>query len=233
MKSNLFSSFDPKAKSNDKFIGDMKRLMETNETQRNLILQAFPELYREESVSKREPLINDLVQKTGLNRLDIGSAHAIIEFMVKQLDNETVNVAADSPESWVEDLLSLGILEPDLAPAFTDFMRSIKQRAEKDLLSIRKERVYGAGILPSLTGVGTTVELRGIFDKEYHLGTPITEYTPQMRSVVPVISISISVNRGHPTDFMFQATQNDVDALISALEAAKKEVTTLCKSCGY
>lgn len=232
MKSNLFSSFDPKDKSNDKFIDDMKRLMETNETQRNLILQAFPELYQEESVSKREPLINDLAQKTGLNRLAIGSAYAIIDFMVDQLDNERVNVAADSPESWTDDLLSLGILEPDLAPAFTDFMRAIKQRAGKDLLSIRKERVYGAGILPRLVGMGTTVELRGIFDKEYHLGIPIAEYAPQMRSVTPIISILISVNRGYPRDFMFQATQNDVDALIGALEAAKKEVMTLCKSYG-
>lgn len=232
MKSNLFSSFDPKNKDNDKFIDDLKRLMGANETQRNLIVQAFPELYREESVSKREPLMNNLAQKTGLDRLDIGSAYAFIEFMLNQLDNDRVDVAADSPESWTDDLLSLGILEPDLAPAFTDFTRAIKQQAEKDLLSIKKERVYEAGILPSLAGVGTTVELRGIFDKEYHLGTPIAEYAPQVRTVTPIVSILIHVTRGSPRDFMFQATLNDVDALIGTLEAAKKEVMTLCESCG-
>lgn len=233
MKSNLFSSFNPKDKDNDAFIDDVKRLMETNEAQRNLLLQVFPQLYREESLPKREPLIKNLIQKTGLNRLAISSAYALISFMVSQLDNEKINAAADSPESWTDDLISLGILEPGLAPTFTDFMRALKQQAEKELLAIRKERVYGAGILPSLAGVGTTVELRGIFDKDYDPGTPVAEYAPQMRGVTPIISIAIFVSRGYPLEFMFQATPHDVDILIGALEAAKKEVMTLYKSCGY
>lgn len=232
MKSNLFSSFDPRDPANDKFASDLKRLLQTDQTQRDLLLQAFPELYREESAIRREPHLSDLAEKTGLDRLTIRSATAFLAFMVDQLYDERINAAADSPESWTEDLVSLGVIESDLAPTFTGFMRAVKRLTEQELLSIKRERLAGAGVLPALIGIGTTVELRGIFEGGHTFRTPVAEYTPRLKGITSIVSVAISLDMGSPSQFGFQATPNDLDLLIGALESAKKEVTTLRESCG-
>ena len=113
---------------------------------------------------------------------------------------------------------------------FTDFMRVMKQRIESDILPVKTKQMYEEGVLPSLRSVGTTVELRGVFDKVYRSGTPLENYSPELKSITPVISIIISVTRGDPKEFMFQATPREIDSLIDHFEAAKKRAEILQQS---
>jgi hypothetical protein len=92
---------------------------------------------------------------------------------------------------------------------------------------LARERAAESGVLPAFTGVSTTVELRGVFKKPYKLGSKIEDYTPELLSYRPIVSVAISVDGGVTKTFTFQATPDELKYIIAELQAAQKASTVL------
>ncbi len=194
------------------------------------VLQEFPAILNEQIDNQKELLITSLIEKSGLTRLQTGSFLSLFRFFVSQFQEENLKIAEDSSESWTADLTALGIMEERWASEFTSYMSAVTSKIKSDVLDTRDVQTYQAGVLPSLKSLGTTVELRGIFDQTYRIGSPLEEYSPKLKSVTPIISVRISVDKGDIRDFYFQATPREIDILINSLIAAKTGAGILAQS---
>jgi len=225
MKSKLFSRFDLQDKDNEQFVKDLHQLLGLSEEQREFVLSAMPSLSRAIVKAAEKKVLDDLESQTHLKLVDIGHAVDIIRFFTrKMLDDVTED---DTPEAWAADLQSLKVLDAKQAEVFSKFLTRLKSDFLPELATIRKGLMYGAGILPSIKGGGTTVELRGVFDKTFSWGTSVEEYAPELRDLVAVVSVHLIFDQGLPDEIWFQATQDEIDLLISELQAARKQADML------
>jgi hypothetical protein len=231
MISNLFSSFDPSHKDNSDFVLDLNSLMETSPIQRDAILESLPLLVTAKTDKAIESITNDLIDKTGLNRINIKRITAFLAFFVSQLEDDKTNVKTDTADSWFLDLVSLQILKKEQSTNFISFMESTKKTIIDIILPQLKVDVYESGVIPHWTGIGTSVELRGVFDTEFRLGDVLSNFSPKLTSLSPIMSVVLTVNRGDPDRFFFQITLQQMNLLINSLEAVRKQAIILQESC--
>lgn len=231
MKSNLFSSFDPTGKENLKFIGDLHKVLQLNREIQDSFFKALPELIQATNTSMRKKIARQLNKKTGLDRIEIQRTYNLCAFFIGNLDDEELNIQDDTAESWAEDLVSYNVLNENEIKDFTYFASKLRSIYDTKISIISREKSFQVGVVPTLMGFATTVELRGVFKNVYSPNIPVSEYSPALYSVTPIISVSISVNKGESTNFVFQGTPTEIDTMICGLQVAVKEAEILQKSC--
>ena len=156
------------------------------------------------------------------NSQKIYSFHRLINFFFKKfLDESTKEENIDFIIKDISKELNLNEKELSL---INELLILIKGEAEKHGQKKQKER-YKTGVLPYLKGVGTTVELRGVFNREIKIEEDIELYKKDIQidketPIIPIISVSLSVDSGTPDKFYFQASQEAVEKLIKNLKAA-------------
>ncbi|WP_461210288.1 hypothetical protein [Desulfocurvus sp. DL9XJH121] len=225
MKSKLFGEFDPSSETNKQFISDLKTIFDLDQRQRHAIANALPGLVSIRTEKEMEKRIEDIQSETGTTRLLIGHIFDIAGFFLRQMLDDRLK---DEPHTdWSSDLIELGLLEQDQEAIFLAFLQELKERSVPELSQAKKERTYEAGVLPVLRSCGTTVELRAVFDKPYRWGTPLDKYNPILETVIPVISVRITLDSGETSDIGFQITPEVADLLINQLGAAKLDADLL------
>jgi len=100
----------------------------------------------------------------------------------------------------------------------------LKKKAPQHESEKRKMR-YERGVFPYLKGFNTTVELRGIFNKELGIGESFNSYIEQAKideenPVVSIISVSISLDSEQANKFSFQASPEHLKLLVEELKSA-------------
>lgn len=131
----------------------------------------------------------------------------------------------DTPEELASDLRQLGVgsdpNKPD--PKITKLIELIKQESPW-FKEFRLKNTYKKGLFPCIESTGSTVELRGVFNREMRKGEKIEGYSKDVgfdsEKLVPVISISITLDSGDPNRFVFQGSPDDIESLIERLKAA-------------
>lgn len=219
MKSKLFGQFDPKDEDNKQFLSDLKVACELSTDQRHAITDTLPHLLSLIKAKEKEEATDALQKQTGASQLLIGHVSDFAGFFLRQMLDDRLK---DEPFTvWSSDLIELGVLNRDQESAFLALLQDLKERTLPTLSKVKKQRVYGSGVLPSLKSCGTTVELRGVFDKPYRWGTSLAEYKPVLEDVVPVISVHITLDSGAISEIGFQMTPDEADLLISEFSAAR------------
>jgi hypothetical protein len=137
------------------------------------------------------------------------------------------DVGSDTPDAWVADLIDLGMISTEQAPAVSTLFKAVFDARVSGLFEMEQRRNREIGVLPYLKSVGTTVELRGVFDRSFRLGDDLGSYAPQLLSVTPIVSVSIGLDSGTPEGINFQASPDDLQFLIEVLKAAQHECRIL------
>jgi hypothetical protein len=231
MKSFFFSAFDVHSEANKEFLNHLKILMSATKEQREIVLKSVPDIQRAKIRSDRDKIVKNISQKTGLTITSIADIVNFISFFLRQIEDQGLEVRRDIPESWGDDLVYLGILDSELKEDFVDFMKALKNISDTEYIPLLRQRRAEIGVLPSLSSTSTTVELRGVFDTSYISGSPIEDYLPKAMSVVPVISVAISVDIGEPSRFVFQATPEELNLFIDDLRSTIKQADALRRAC--
>lgn len=128
----------------------------------------------------------------------------------------------DNPGVLLEDLsIELKVDKSELA-TIKVLLETIKNKSTyyEKIKNKEKSRV---GVLPYLRGFDTTVDLRGIFNKELGLGDDLDLYFKEVKvegKPCPIISVAISLDSGTPDKFYFQASPESINHLINELKAA-------------
>lgn len=148
-------------------------------------------------------------------------SHRAINFFFEKFYDEKTK--EDTLEEIFSDLIVLGFKEENLQ-SIKKLLTLIKQNSEW-YEQYRLKKSFSAGLFPYLKGIGTTVELRGIFNRGIYIGEKIDSYIKDVKinkdnPLVPIISISITLDSGTPDRFCFQASPEKVEWLIEELKSA-------------
>jgi hypothetical protein len=225
MRSHLFSSFEVKSEANTQFAKDAQLAMSLPTDIRNSLLHGFATVIEQRDRAVADRILDELAKETRLTVPSIQHVFALITFLLRQLDDKAVQ--QDTPAQWAADLAELEIIRPEQASAFETWSATIKNQLSPRLHPQARARVTERGLLPFLSSVGATVEMRGVFSSTYQWGDAVENYEPTLESVVPVVSIRLGFDSGFPDAVCFQASMPVIDRLISSLYAARREAEVL------
>ena len=225
MESKLFSRFDPKQKENEPFAKDLRQLLDLSTKQRCDVMSGMVLLAREKTERGKKTIYNEVSAKSGLMPLILLDSVGVVRFFVRAFLQE--DTESDTPEAWASDLQTLELVDASQVAVFIEFFEGLRDQVLPELKQLAQERAYGAGVLPALQGSGTTVELRGVFEKPFSWGTALDDYEPELLDVIPVVSVHLSFDSGMPDEIWFQATPDEIELLIGEFRAALKAVEVL------
>jgi len=158
------------------------------------------------------------------------SAFRMGSFLFRAMTNKSTK--DDSASDLVRDIQTLGV-EKEYLSALKAFVQIVeKNRAWYE--SQQRQESFQKGLFPSLKGVGTTVDLRAVFNDEIGFGESVESYTTRVKldketPLMPIVSVALTLDSGHPDRFCFQASPKYISWLIEELRAALHKVTMLEK----
>ena len=225
MESKLFDEFDPLDESNKQFRQHLVRLLELSEDDQRLCVEALADFAIADTRQANMHVVKSIQAHSKLSAVEILQALNLLYFFLKTMLKEATR--SDLPEQWRTDLVNIGVLqEPHDAMFHTLTQRLRAQVLPRVERTLRRERA-SSGVLPTLKGVGVTVELRAVRENRYHWDTDIQYYRPKIIDIVGIASISIGVDEGTPEDFYFQVDERSLQRLIDSLIAAKRDLEAL------
>jgi len=150
-----------------------------------------------------------------------------VRFFLRVFANE--HTREESPSDLAHDLAELGCAPSDgdreVIEAFLQRIKSRHSLFEERMLR-KRTRI---GVLPTLAGIGTTVELRGVFKRELRFGETAEALKDETKAadVQPVISVTITVDSGSPERFSFQSDPEAIAYLVEKLRFALFQCNSL------
>ncbi len=222
-QSRTFRFGFPKGEHFNSFREDINNLSETLDLSKlKDSTKYIPEIVFSDD-EERDDIYNQIID-LGLitDSSKIYSFHRLVNFFFKKFSNESTK--KDSSDIVIKDISkALNINEKELS-LINELLILIKDEVEKHEKRKRKER-YKRGVSPYLKGIGTTVELRGIFNREIEIEEDFESYEKDIQidketPIIPIISVSLSVDSGTPSEFHFQASQENIENLIKELRTA-------------
>lgn len=227
MKSRLISAVFDDRESNDarafkRHVGEMIGLKEQD---REACLEALPSIRLGTTRSERKRQSDSLAAALGITHHKVEHTLVVMLFFVDALLSR--DVPDSDPPLWVDDLEELGCVDRAARPVLETVLARIRSVVVPQIQAEVRRRRAAGGVLPCLTGCGVTIEIRAVREDFYRWGTPIEDYEPHILDTVPVASIHIGMDEGMPSDFYFQADEDDLDQLINMLHAAKKDMRAL------
>jgi hypothetical protein len=223
VKTRLFYAIAAEQSFAQQFISDLRILLRGGSKLRKVCLGAASELEAAMTRTQERKLAEEIASKHGFGIVQVVSVLQAIRFLIEQLakdvysQDRSLDMAADLEECGrpfkvmfkAKDRRifqeTIGIIREGLLPAY-------KER--------ERRRAAAAGVLPSLKSFGTTAELRAVVGTPFRVGMSADKYEPDVKGVVAVVSVNIGVDSGSPDEFSFQASPEEIQALIEELRSA-------------
>lgn len=226
MKSQLLQSFvrDVGPERAQVFAQQLREAMNLSKSELDACLRGLPQLRLVQTSAQQEKLLDELSQGDASSRPRIALSLSVLAVFFEALLHEELPAA--EPEFWSEDLVELGWLDQKSRDVFDAIIARLRG-AVAAVRPLLQRRSAARGILPSFTKFAVTVEVRAVQPAAFETGMPLEDYRPVTLDVVPVYSVQVGVDAGHPKDFYFQMGEDEIDQLIDALRAAKKDLASL------
>lgn len=226
MKSLFFRSFDPNREGNKTFVGDLRSLMALPPERRSQLASAEIEkrlLLTEEEKRQYEDRLFKLFDAA--QEIDARAGAAVLSNYCDWLSRHP-DWIEDSPEAQADDLVDLGLIDASQSRGYAEIARDLLTLAKDKLLPALLRKRTERGVLPSLSSLGVTVEMRALVDPLYKWPEVPTDYSPKIRDLVPVVSLSLGAT-GREAKFFVQLSEGELSYLLSNLEAARKDLAAL------
>jgi len=230
MKSQLFSRFNVNGPANTDIKNDLAVLSSLTAKQAKAILKELPALNTVETEDEQTEIEQKLAKALDMTIVSLESINSLTGFFLRMARDK--DTRADKVDDWVADLMELKLIQPSQAKRVAAFIDALKQQVEPATRGFVDQRRAAAKVFPTLTGSGTSVDVRGVLREEYLSGTPLEKYTPSIIDAVPIISVRITVDTRENSEFAFQASPSTLDRLIKDLQAAQKDSIALQQHLG-
>jgi hypothetical protein len=215
MRTSIFTSFTQLPKE---FREDFNTLWNLPAAQRTALIPYVSEISKIELSKEREELMNKAVSEIGGDIPDLLRVLKLLHFISSEW-----NPFWDTPENFLKDIGELKLIPSEKAQESKSFLLEFLSEIKKDNLR-RLRKIYANSLLPSLESIKTLIDFRAVFENPFHLGDKIKDYEPRCIGFVPVILVRISRDSGNPKNFEFQCEQNDLQLIISQLQATLKDL---------
>lgn len=170
--------------------------------------------------SSADAIANKTARELGVEVEHVSNALAFLDFFSrpKLLQIEPQEAARELRESFIgTDIKQLPDLESVVDASFTA-LRQIGSQLP-NAIGRGTARI---GVIPSLEGIATTVEVRGAFAADFGQADE-----GRFAGFVGIASIRVDLDSGMPDSFSFQVTREDLDELIRNLEVVKSQLEQL------
>lgn len=230
MKSKLFRRFDLKNPKNKAFHVSIAEALKLTHEQTVKLVNVLPQIVQAQTPAEQFPVLKKFENDTAIPPVVLQRIVNFASFIIRALSND--DLENEDPELWADDLISSGILAPQLKNELLSFITLLKTECLEKIQSTELRQHAESGSLPVFATASTTVEIRGVLKKQYAWGCSIDDFEPEIDSLVPVISIAIGVDSGLVQQFTFQTTPQNLQYLIDELRAAQKSADKLLKFAG-
>lgn len=130
----------------------------------------------------------------------------------------------DKAEDIANDLNNLGLIPKDRVPGFAAFFQGLKDSYEKWFREVFLKEQAASGVMPFLSGMGSTVDFRAVFDDSFGVESKLETYDPTCVGVVAVGIVNLRFDQGHVAEASFQVDERALNLLIQHLQALQKEI---------
>jgi hypothetical protein len=221
----LFSSFDPNARGNEDFIIDLRRLLSlwADDAKRSVFRAQCPAAFLTRTNREQELLLEGLSREVNEPFKTVKSAFDCASFFVRRLARG--DGVTDEPGSLAHDLERLRLVDDSQVATVTDLFRWLKNDFVVGVEGELRRRSAAAGLVPSLKGIATEVELRAIQKDAYESTQSVDNYKPTILGVVPVATVEIRTTDQDP--YIFQAEKAELQIILSYIKAALKDLDAL------
>jgi hypothetical protein len=195
------------------------------------ILDLIKRLLESKTTDERTSIINEMVASGAVpSHQAAASGFRLGNFFFRTFSNKQTK--DDKVDELIQDIEVLGVEKQHLA-GIKMFVQAILQQREW-YESYKRQEDFRKGLFPSLIGVGTTVDLRGVFNDEIRFDESIDSYASRVKldkdiPIMPIVSVSLTLDSGYPDRFCFQASPKYIGWLIEELKAALHKATMLEK----
>jgi len=228
VKSRLFSTFDPKAERNKAFLTDINQLIALSAEQRRSAVHATFAAKETKNTKEKDLVIDRAAEALAVDIKDVASAISVITFLLQQIVDP--KLAADSPDKWTDDLVSLGIVSADKRKELELFLIYLWEEGKTRFSKAEKRESFQTGVLQKFLGIGHTVDLRAVIENQYRFGDDVSVYSPSITEVVPIISVDLILAHGpQERRIGFQITPEELRQMRDKLSAMLVECERLEK----
>ncbi len=223
IKSRMFKFGFPEGDQLDAFKNDIFILKEFDASYVERVINHIKKIIKADTKKETYSLYDEIVEsKLVESHSIIYSFHRIAKYFFEKLSEE--DSKKDKPEIIVEDIANKLNLEENQLSTIEILLITIKKEVEWYKLEELKEE-FEIGLFPNLKGIGTTVELRGVFSREIKFKEKIENYSKEVEineesPIIPTISVALTLDSGSPKRFCFQVSPENTEWLIEELKAA-------------
>ncbi len=165
----------------------------------------------------------EFVSESGLAWDEAARALRVVLFFLKQMRPN------DSAADIIDDIRELDVVEePEaLKPLFESLVAYYNDEFNRP---IQARRAFAATV-PYLRSTAYSVELRGVFEREYEddIESP-DKYKPNLTGLLPVAVVRLKTNPDQ--SFVFQVRPGTLKTLINELTALERKLNTLVEDYG-
>jgi hypothetical protein len=225
MNSKLFSAVDLSNNKEDvEFNRDIVNLAEVTEDALDVIYKYFPEMTFATTNKHIDALSEKVADATGLPLIRVSSIYQCLIFFYRRIRGG--KYMGDTTEAWARDIAQFGIIDQNQEKLLSRNLKPLLDISE-ELESEALRRDFANGVFPTLSGFGSTTELRSVQKDRYDTTIDVNNYRPDIKDTLPVASIRLKFKNTSKQDVYFQADKSDVDFLIAHLRALLKDMSAL------
>jgi hypothetical protein len=225
MKSNLFSRYDLTDEDNKSFVEDIDKTLSIGREGLKHLIERYPNILSKTLKHERVKECENLSKELHVDFSAVWTAINVLGFFTSRLIEEEYK--DDSAEQLTEDVFSLNLINEEKKDTFLEVIEILKEDLGNTLIKASAERISKLGVLPSFSGINTSVELRSIIERNIRFDESVDEYSPNLIGYIPIISISISSDDENNSNYYFQATIEETIIIIKNLQAALKISETM------
>lgn len=215
MATSIFTLFADLSKE---FPNDFALLWNLTKEQRNLLLKYLSEISKVEVSDKAEELMAKAVLEVGGNSPDVLRALKSLLF----ISNEW-NPIKDKGEDFIKDFAALKLIPIEKEKEALEFLTILFDEIQRDNQR-RLNKRYANSLIPSFTGITSLIDFRTVFEQPYQYGDDLDKYSPKCLGFIPVVLICLQRSGEENKLFEFQCEPEDLDLIISRLQAIAKDL---------
>lgn len=216
LRTKFFRGFDPTLPSNSSFAEDIQHLMSMDVTTLHGCIDVLARVAVAGSAAAAREIADDFLKA----HPQVGVMRAIrcLEFLSRVGRTEKAEEIASD----------IQVIAPSAADQKDKLLGVIVRLREVLSHELPKRRaLIGAG--PTFESIFTTVDIRAVQNSRFEFGHDLAAYSPTVDDVVGIISVRISRDLGD--DLFFQATKQQVDEIVTHLQATLKDLDALVARC--
>lgn len=219
---------DPNSDSARVFKQDLERLLKTPKRLLAGSLERLPSVRLAPTQKQTRDIVRAFADEYEWGFAEAATNFELLLFFLSRIMQS--DLPEDDTEQWVDDLKTAGaISSEDQASVFREIIGSLRDLSEGDIKREIQRRKSADSVSPSFAGYSIAASIQGVFERQISSGMSADEYESEVRDIVPIVTVNILLDMGSAPDkkVTFHASESDLEVLINALKAGKKDIREL------